>query len=488
MHKPTLMDNILFESISDSDLTSYSLDRMRELRGLLEMDFGKTEYSSYAHTISMLRKDNGYIDIIDRVDSRGLDYTLLACLRHEADALSDSDLNEIYNTIAHYYGHSIHSDLITGGVQLIWRSVGIKHEGKKKVMVRRMLSSLIAALRESQYYKIDSYSDLSRATISITEGDNKFDKESFFHPFSDTRFLTDDTGNRREKSRLFFEQIPKQERSRILYRWLLPLCHMAYLDNAEPRLIMDSARDIIDGIADAHEIKTESGRELFQRRCLCHIAIGFEGLMNEVRMTRDDVLPLRPGELIELSDEEKEYLTISPVCILSHSDFIATAYNDRQMLLDNNIGLGIDELMEIEKEKVMNSISALGAHIEISPSLMTQAAEHPEWMKIPYIILYSKNMIAQFSNQVYGSIGTMSLDMQIAILRREGAGLRTHPALSGKWTRDEQRQIVSELTEEGLFTASVYNIVKPDTDIVMEFSGKLPRSLYRLMIEEDLGV
>lgn len=471
------MHSNLFESVPDYEISDYSLERLRNLR--LSFDFMG---DSLAMAILKTRETEGDSAIMDIMHQNNLDYTLMACINSEVAHIDRKKAHEMNAIIIEYFYDSVLSDISRCGISLIWRSIGMRDEEVKKKAVRELIADIDLVNNPPDHLSELSFT-IYGTTISIVDGKNIQEIESPYFPYADTRFLLDEREDRRAMSSRIVEIAGKEDYHDILFTWLMPLCHRAYIDNHKPSKIVERASEIIEGLADGYGILDEKSRGIFKRRCLAHIAIGFDGLMREIKMTREDVIPLSDHVIDKLPSNAMDFIKRSPAAFISDGDYESTALNDKESLAGKGIFMGIDEYMAEEENGLFHDISLLGIHAKHDPSLLYEAIRHPKWMTVPSIILKKTDMVVSHSSDT-----AFDIDIEIAILRREGMGLTTHPLPIRQRSRDEQEQIVSTLSEEGLFTVAVYNMTRPESDILMKYKDKIPHSLRRTAFESDLGI
>lgn len=405
------------------------------------------------------------------LSSHGLDYTLLALLPNGT---------EFFNEALKNVSHSIDEDISRNGYACIWRSVGIKDERLK----RRVVSEFIEALDK---WLPDLFSKQSQG--KYIHGDLIFEimtrnrhatveRSSPLCEFIDKNLLFDNLRDRVNVGYRYAAEIGEEYRPLAVFLWLAPLCHRAYIDGHQASDIVKGAGEIIDGLAQAIGIRDRKFHEIYKRRCLAHIAMGFVGLMKEIGFNREDIRYLSADDHENVMFRDMEHLRTPPILELSIADQVSMAYHDGCSLREVGITIDIDQLMDIEMNKAIYGGALLAATADYDPSVMIQAIHHPLWNEIRHLMLSTDHD------------KKMPLEVQAAVLKRESQGpaFSTVPAINGPWDRAEKQSLIGLLYESDALTMQVIKRIKPDSDIIRKYRDRMPKEAMRYAISDDMGL
>lgn len=458
--------------VQKSELSDLSIERMSKIRSALLSYLPNGSDSGVLTDIQRaIEAELDFNDIEEVFDANFSDYTLMACLADDGAAWT-SDI--IYSRM-----EVLERDIERNGIASIWRSIGIIDENQKKKVVSGLVEKVVWDLINSMASYHEPELSFNLVLAILNDNDWKMvSEDSVYYPLIDKELLFSSDADRAAAGYQCVQSFPDEQRAIILFTWLMPLCHRAYIDGRPHKDIIKGAQEILEGMAEAYGIEDAHCNELFKRRCLAHIAMGFSGLMMEIDFKKDDLktLTYRDHEVFALTD--MRYLKLSPIAELSTGDHIAVIYHDAFMLDDFGIELDIDILMDIESHKINKMDSALGAAADLNPDILLEAIEHPLWSEIEHIVLSTSHS------------KELPIDVQAAMIKRltNGKHFTSSPAPRGPWGRSDQRYLLDYLVRENAAMMKGIDIIKPDSDILMKYRDKLPKEARRYAISNDLGI
>lgn len=456
--------------VRNEELSEFSLKRIGKLSNAI-----RKQHEGAAGTLTSIIDQIGSnldLDDIEDIFSRnGTDYTLLTCL--------NNDNIRWFPEILSFYQDSIVSDISRSGMSSIWRSVGVSDEGYKKKLVIRLLKAIMDDALPFYATEYNTYVPHHNTSIVIIrESQHIFGENSLLAQSSLQDFLLNSETDRATGGCRYVNEIDQEYRPDILFTWVMPLCHWAYLNGKPEKEIMKGAGEIIEGLARGYRIEDPEHLALFHRRCLAHIAMGFRGLMREIGFKKEDLKTLSVIDNDAFMMRDMRYVRLSPMSELSLGDQLSTVYHDLELLNEFDIEVDIDLLMDIEANKIIKSESVLGPAADLKPEYLNQAIKHPLWMQIEDIMLSNSCSKA------------LPIDIQAAVFLRKASGkhFTISPEPKGPWNRAEQKHLLEKLADSNHLSMEMIEIIKPDGDILMKYKDKLPKEASRYAISQDLGI
>lgn len=364
-------------------------------------------------------------------------------------------------------------DVMSSGFAGIWRSIGITDPKRKKIAVDNLVSTVSRDihLHDGVGNKTPVLTLKSRGIKSILCSDTHIT-----HPESDPDFLSMDDGFKVKVFHDVMDILDKSNdasdlgRSSILFSWIMPLCHRAYLQGTPASEVIQTILPIVDAFSDRVEFRSQVDKDIFCRRCFAHIAMGFPELMKEINLQKSDLIQIEMNEGIKL-----KYPNIleSPLVSSVHNkiDVVATIYNDIASLQESGITVDIDFIMDIEATRQKAS-DILPAYSELDKTSLLRAIKHPEWDNIRVL------------RASYSSKG-LPIEVVSAILKRE---LITYPDVRGKYSTEDQDFILKDLAKHNKVTREVIEKVNISTDILIRNRSLLPKNIKKYAFETDLGM
>lgn len=472
-------------SIKNDILSEYSLELLGLFVKQVQEHLGRDNISSISHIMEIASKevDNGqelFESLRSKVDEGDIsqgsfpyynnNYTLLSCIHDEMTLGSPFGISSLYGLLE----YDFYDDVFSSGYSFIWRSVGITNEEVKKTVVKDFVEHLVQDIEVDD----DSFDKviLDRLINGIMASEEDSD-----HSESDPHFLKKGEGFKRrtlielmDKSACFqehvgFFDIPDNY---VLFTWIAPLCHKAYMDGMDSSDIMSGVMPIIEELANIYQIKESRERKEFCRRCLAHIAMGFSGLMKEIGFTKSDLSTLDFNESLKASCG---LIVNSPLLFRSQSDadIVSTLYNDLALLEDLGISIDTDFIMELEASKSIGA-SLLNPYSTLYPASLLEATRNPLWDELVDInICYSSE--------------PLPIEIIAAVLRRE-EHVRKKVPMKEYFTRDEQEFILKDLIKHNKLNKQVIDQIKAPGDLLMKYRKDLPSKLRKYSLEIDLGL
>lgn len=456
--------------VRNNEITGFSLQRIGRVFDDLE-EYRSPEENTITDAIAQFWMEGDFQQFEEDIYINEIDYTLLTCLNNDNSVW----IGPMVNT----HNETIEADIFRNGYASIWRSIGINDEKLKKKLVLDFIGFIMS---ENKALSGEPHIELvhNNCTVAIVSNNNYgiLSDDDPLLEFLDEGLLFDSDRDRVDTGFRFVGQVGEEYRGDVLFSWLMPLCHRAYLKGKEEKDIIKGASEILDGMAKAYHIHDPEYHDLFKRRCLAHIAMGFPSLMREIGFQKEDLMSLSIIDHDGFMLRDMQYLRLSPLADLSHGDMVSMAYHDAMMLSEFDIEVDIDILMDIENNKDTPSNSLLGPTADFNPSILKEAITHPLWESISHIELSAQ----------YGT--KLPIEIQAASLKRvsKGKHYTTMPSATGPWSRAQKKELIEMLVDSESLSMNAIELIKPDSDILIKYQDKLPKGASRYALSQDLGI
>lgn len=494
------MSHPLFYSIDDSQFGRYARKKLLRLRESIQLIHDFPPDLSLPETLIDAAYAQGDWD--DLVGQIPVNYTLAAAMAYEKHKGF-----VVEAVIDFIQAGRVGESLIQTGVGGAFRAIDINCDDIRKQSLKALAHESFSTMRwgkdsnsETRWMKgwddylishigLDTFTDMNMVMLS------QFSKNELpagiFTPLSQAlsdlgcaSFLTADDPDRAAQ----FKEVVLPycaDSNEALFRYVIPLCHVTYLSGCSGSTVIKAAEPLVQAIAEWKQVPEKNGmQERFVRRCLAHIAMGFEDLMREVGIGRDDIIPIREESDLWVADNQ---IASSPLEYAIKQDSASTLAKNCQLLRDHGVEVGINELMEIEKRRNSDCPGPLAWHIRNEDQYshldllktLNELVAHKDWPGIPRIWTHDE----QFAPTAFPD------DFQIEILKKNDAGDTVLPEIKYRFYQDQvKNDIAHKMIEQGDMTASIMKTLKVDPVILEGHSKTLSKELKRLLVDDGLGL